>query len=64
MSTPQKHDPSPSEIAAECLLIQQDWSPRERMSRMRVDLRPTYRRCDGEQETMTGAAYDDHHRES
>jgi hypothetical protein len=54
-------DPSPEEIAAACLLIQATWSAREKMSRLRVDLRPTYQRCDGETEEMSSSVYDGHH---
>ena len=54
-------DPSPEEIAAECLLIQATWSAREKLSRLRSDLRPTYTRCDGETEEMTADVYNGHH---
>ena len=53
--------PTPAEIAAACLLIQAGWSERERMTRLRVDLRPTYTRCDGVTEEMTADVYDGHH---
>lgn len=56
-------DPSPEEIAAACLLIQSMWSPREKLSRLRVDLRPAYTRCDGETEEMTADDYNGHHSE-
>jgi hypothetical protein len=56
-------DPSPAEIAAACLSIQQTWSAREKLSRLRVDLRPMYQRCDGERETMAAEDYNDHHNE-
>jgi hypothetical protein len=56
-------DPSPEEIAELCLQIQSTWSPREKLSRLRVDLRPTYQRCDGERETMEPEAYNGHHSE-
>jgi hypothetical protein len=56
-------DPSPAEIAAACLSIQQTWSAREKLSRLRVDLRPTYQRCDGETEEMTADVYNGHHSE-
>ena len=56
-------DPTPTEIAAICLLIQSTWNERERMSRLRVDLRPTYQRCDGETEEMTADVYNGHHNE-
>jgi len=54
-------DPSPEEIAAACLLIQSTWTEAERMKRLRVDLRPTYQRCDGETEEMSSSVYDGHH---
>ena len=54
-------DPSPAEIAAACLLIQAGWSETERLKRLRVDLRPTYTRCDGERLEMTSDVYDRHH---
>ncbi len=54
-------DPTPEEIAAECLLIQSTWTAAERMKRLRVDLRPTYTRCDGETEVMSPAHYERHH---
>jgi hypothetical protein len=54
-------DPSPEQIAAACLQIQAGWSERERMSRLRSDLRPQYTRCDGVTEPMTAANYDGHH---
>lgn len=34
---------------------------RERMKRLRVDLRPMYQRCDGVTETMDAEDYRDHH---
>lgn len=54
-------DPTPEEIAAACLEIQAGWTPAERMKRLRVDLRPTYQRCDGEHEVMSPADYENHH---
>jgi hypothetical protein len=54
-------DPTPAEIEAACLLIQAGWTEAERLKRLRVDLRPTYQRCDGERETMTSEVYDAHH---
>jgi hypothetical protein len=54
-------DPTPAEIAAACLLIQAGWSERERMTRLRADLRPTYTRCDGVTEEMTADVYIGHH---
>jgi hypothetical protein len=55
------NDPSPEQIAAACLEIQAGWSPEERMRRLRVDLRPTYQRCDGERLEMSSEVYDGHH---
>jgi hypothetical protein len=57
------NDPTPEQIAAACLLIQSTWSAREKLSRLRVDLRPMYQRCDGERETMAAEDYNDHHNE-
>jgi hypothetical protein len=54
-------DPSPEQIAADCLLIQATWTAREKLSRLRVDLRPHYTRCDGEHEEMTADNYNGHH---
>ncbi len=54
-------DPSPEEIRQICLLIQSTWSAREKLSRLRVDLRPHYTRCDGEHEEMTADNYNGHH---
>lgn len=56
-------DPSPEEIELICLEIQATWTERERMSRLRVDLRPTFTRCDGERLEMTSEAYSKHHSE-
>lgn len=54
-------DPSREEIAAACLEIQAGWTPEEKLKRLRPDLRPTYRRCDGERETMAAESYQRHH---
>ncbi|MEJ7591126.1 MAG: hypothetical protein WKF77_06220 [Planctomycetaceae bacterium] len=40
-------DPSPAEIAQRCAEIQQTWSPRERLTRLRSDLRPQVATPDG-----------------
>lgn len=56
-------DPSPAEIAELCLLIQSGWTEAERMKRLRVDLRPTFTRCDGVTEEMTADIYNGHHSE-
>ena len=56
-----KQDPSPAEIAAACLEIQRGWSEQEKLKRLRVDLRPTYRTADGRRLEMTEVAYDRHH---
>jgi hypothetical protein len=54
-------DPTPAEIAAACLEIQATWSERERMSRLRVDLRPTFTTADGRELEIDAAAYNRHH---
>lgn len=54
-------DPTPEEIAAACLEIQSTWSERERMSRLRVDLRPTFTTADGRELEIDAAAYNRHH---
>ena len=56
-----KQDPSPTEIAAACLLIQAGWSEAERMKRLRSDQRPAYQRCDGIEEHIDAEDYADHH---
>jgi len=53
-------DPTPQEILERCAEIQRGWSPRERMSRMRVDLRPTRRLCDGRMHEIDANDYDAH----
>lgn len=53
-------DPSPEQIAAACLEIQATWSDRERLTRLRVDLRPMYRRADGEMEQISADDYVSH----
>jgi hypothetical protein len=40
-------DPTPEQIAAECLLIQQTWTPAERLRRLRPDWRPVVAVADG-----------------
>ena len=54
-------DPTPKEIAAACLEIQSTWTATERMKRLRADLRPMYRRCDGERLEMSSSVYERHH---
>jgi hypothetical protein len=56
-----KADPTPEEIRLICLQIQSEWSERERLSRLRVDLRPAYTRCDGVTEEMSSDVYEGHH---
>ncbi len=56
-------DPTPTEIAAACLLIQAGWTPDEKLKRLRSDLRPSFVRCDGEREEMTADIYRGHHSE-
>ena len=51
---------TPEVIAAECLRIQAEWTPEVRMRRMRVDLRPVYRRADGVIEPVESEAYETH----
>jgi hypothetical protein len=54
-------DPTPAEIEAACLLIQAGWTEAERLKRLRVDLRPTYTRCDGIRENIALEDYEAHH---
>lgn len=54
-------DPSPEEIAAACLEIQAGWSEREKLSRLRVDLRPTFTVADGRQLEFDADTYNRHH---
>lgn len=54
-------DPTPEQIAERCREIQRGWSDRERMTRLRVDLRPTYQRCDGVTECIDAEDYERHH---
>ena len=58
-----KKDPSPEQIAELCREIQATWSEREKLSRLRVDWRPSFTRCDGETEEMTADVYNGHHNE-
>ena len=53
-------DPSPADIAADCLLIQSTWTPDERLRRLRVDQRPMVRLTDGRLVAMSWADYDGH----
>lgn len=57
----ERYEPTPQEIRQRCLQIQSTWSDSERMSRLRVDMRPSYRRCDGVPETIGAADYSGHH---
>jgi hypothetical protein len=57
----QNPDPSPEEIAELCLLIQADWSPAERMRRLRPDLRPCFTLADGRQQDIEADVYNGHH---
>ena len=57
----QQPDPSPEEIAERCLAIQSEWSPEERMKRLRVDLRPVVRLADGSMADVTATDYERHH---
>jgi hypothetical protein len=54
-------DPTPEQIRLACLLIQSRWSDDEKLKRLRVDLRPQYRRADGRQQVMSNADYNVHH---
>ena len=54
-------DPTPEEIHLACLAIQSTWTAAERMKRLRVDLRPSFVRCDGELMTMDADVYEGHH---
>jgi hypothetical protein len=54
-------DPTPEQIEQLTAEIRATWTPAERMKRLRVDLRPTYQRCDGEHEVMSPADYENHH---
>ena len=57
----RRSDPTPAEIAERCAEIRRDWSGDELVSRLRADLRPQYRRCDGHYETFAAADYETHH---
>ena len=57
-------DPTPEQIEQLTAEIRATWTPAERMKRLRVDLRPTYTRCDGEHEVMSPADYERHHESS
>lgn len=54
-------DPSPEEIRLACLEIQAGWSEREKLSRLRVDLRPTFTSCDGRELEIDADTYNRHH---
>ena len=56
-------DPTPEQIAAECLLIQSGWSDRERLSRLRSDQRPMFTTCDGRELDIDAAVYEGHHKQ-
>ena len=55
------NDPTPAKIAELCLEIQRGWSEQEKLKRLRVDLRPTFTRCDGERLEMSSSVYERHH---
>lgn len=57
----KRKDPTPEEIAAECLLIQETWTEAEKLKRLRVDLRPTFTVADGRQLDMSSSVYNRHH---
>ena len=54
-------DPTPAQIETMCLEIQKTWSPREKLSRLRVDWRPSFMRSDGFTEAMPIKDYHAHH---
>ena len=54
-------DPSPSEIATACLLIQSTWTPDEKLRRLRVYLRPMVAAADGRLVPITAESYAEHH---
>ena len=43
----RQHNPTPDKIRQACLLIQSEWSPAEKLRRLRADLRPTVMTADG-----------------
>ena len=53
MSNERIPDPTIEQIAERCAEIQNEWSPAERMRRLRCDLRPQVRCADGSLEQMT-----------
>lgn len=57
----QRNDPSAEEIARLCAEIQKTWTPRMKLSRLRVDWRPSFMRSDGFPEDMLVEDYDAHH---
>lgn len=57
----ERHEPSQQEIAEACLAIQAEWGEQERLNRLRTDWRPSYRRADGERESITAFDYSGHH---
>jgi hypothetical protein len=59
--TGRRTDPKPEQIEAACREIRATWSPQEMLKRLRVDLRPTYRRSDGRQHEIDAATYAQHH---
>ena len=56
-----ENEPSPEQIAAICLEIQQTWTPAQRLERMRADWRPTITRVDGHVESISPQVYAEHH---
>ena len=55
-----RQDPTPEQIAAECLLIQLTWTPAERLRRLRVDLRPMVACADGRHVEVSADDYERH----
>ncbi|MCA9010499.1 MAG: hypothetical protein KDB01_12170 [Planctomycetaceae bacterium] len=58
--TATRRDPSPDEIAAACLEIQSTWTPRERLTRLRADLRPSIVAADGRHVDVSAGDYETH----
>jgi len=57
----QKRDPTPSEIAAACLLIQLSWTTQESLRRLRADWRPMVKAGDNRLVDMTSDDLEAHH---
>jgi hypothetical protein len=57
----RRRDPTPAEIAERAAEIRATWSPEETLKRLRADLRPWFRRCDGRREDFSLDVYEEHH---